>query len=550
VLATPLPPVLTALTAALDPHRPPEPLTDGDWTGTAQVYAVAALLRDLLAGHDDVPVPVLEVLRAALAADPDRRPADPVALADRLALAASEAENETSRPPAAAARPRADAPRPLGSRYWLDTPIGRGATGHVWAGRRREDDSPVAVKLLRAELAADPGVVNRFLRERLVLTGLRHPHLVRVHDLVAEGEVLGIVMDLVEGEDLRKVVKRGPLPLTGAATLLAQVAGALAAVHAADLVHRDVKPENVLVAPGPTALLTDFGIARAVAGSAHTELIGTPSYVAPELVMGRPPTPACDVYALGVTAYELLTGRKPFTGGTSEAILRAHLDQPVQRPGDVDPAAWDLVSASLARQPQDRPDAAEVARGWSRLAGLPEVTGPPAAPRNRVDSDDGGGPDGHTGTALSARPVPVRPAEERPQRRRRGRAVAVAAAVALGVAGGAGVAVWHARGTPHAAPPAVPTSAPASAARPYLVPATVKGRTLRWGTRATGLPGFAGYVVLDERARPVSDPLSGDVTSYTPTNLKPGKQSCFLVLALGVSAAPDDPPAQPACVTP
>src|SRR5262249_1325619 len=149
----------------------------------------------------------------------------------------------------------------------LDEPIGRGATGHVWAGRRREDGSPVAVKLLRAELATDPGVVNRFLRERLVLTGLRHKHLVRVHDLVAEGDVLGIVMDLVDGEDLRHFLARGPLPEATAATLLAQVAAALAAVHAAGLVHRDIKPENVLVAAGPTALLSDFGIARAVAGS-------------------------------------------------------------------------------------------------------------------------------------------------------------------------------------------------------------------------------------------------------------------------------------------
>lgn len=264
--------------------------------------------------------------------------------------------------------------RPLGSRYLLDRRIGRGATGHVWAGRRRDDGYPVAVKLLRSELAEDPDVVMRFLREKSTLTRLRHPNLVQVHDLVAEGEVLAIVMDLVRGEDLRRRATRGPLSRVEAAVLLAQTAGALAAVHAARVVHRDVKPENILITDRdgqPTALLTDFGIARALEGPAltrPTQLVGTPAYIAPELAVGRAPEPASDVYSLGVTAYELLAGHRPFHADAPIALLRAHVEDIPTRPPGVDDATWALIAACLAKSPADRPSAAEVAVHWATLA--------------------------------------------------------------------------------------------------------------------------------------------------------------------------------------
>ncbi|WP_327009875.1 serine/threonine-protein kinase [Dactylosporangium sp. NBC_01737] len=428
--------------------------------------------------------------------------------------------------------------RPLGSGYLLDTPIGRGATGVVWAGRRRRDNAPVAVKLLRGDLATDPDTVNRFLRERTVLVRLQHPNLVRVYDLVAEGDDLGIVMELVDGENLRARAGRVRLDLADAATVIAQVADALAEVHAAGLVHRDVKPENVLVTErdgGIVALLSDFGIARAVDGAAHTDLIATPTYVAPELITGDPPGPPVDVYALGVTAYELLAGRPPFSGPGLDALLQAHVHTPPTRPPGLADDVWDLVEACLRKEPAARPKIADVAFRWSRLAGtagsrpLPELA--PAS----------------TDTALSARRVPEPPAPEPPKRRRG--LVAAAAVAVLGVAGG--VAIAYSRDDPTPGPG--PRAGQSSAVQSYhLMPATVRltGPTahLTWPD-GTALPGLSGYVVLDERFRPVSETLPPTVTSYTAPLPGAGRRACFLVLAVGVSDPTSATPPPPACVT-
>ncbi|WP_165975410.1 serine/threonine-protein kinase, partial [Actinomadura rubrisoli] len=217
-------------------------------------------------------------------------------------------------PPTAAA----SSASPLGSLYLLEHVIGSGATGRVWQGRRRADDALLAVKVLRGEFADDMDAVTRFLRQKTVLRGLAHPHLVRVRDLVAEGDVLAIVMDLVDGDDLRRVLAAGTLRPDQFLTVLGQAAGALAAVHAAGVTHRDIKPENVLVTrrgAEPFALLTDFGLAGIADGAVLTrasQLVGTPAYIAPEAVAGRPAGPAADVYALGVTLYEALAGRRPF----------------------------------------------------------------------------------------------------------------------------------------------------------------------------------------------------------------------------------------------
>src|SRR5262249_43741285 len=133
---------------------------------------------------------------------------------------------------------------PLGSGYVLDHAIGQGAYGRVWYGRRRGDGSPVAIKVLRSEYLTDPDVLARFLRERTMLMGLHHPHLVAVEDLVVEGDTAAVVMELVDGHDLRRVGRQGRLDVDGALTVLAQVAHALAYIHAAGILHRDIKPEN------------------------------------------------------------------------------------------------------------------------------------------------------------------------------------------------------------------------------------------------------------------------------------------------------------------
>jgi hypothetical protein len=275
-------------------------------------------------------------------------------------------------PPTAAAGPARGIP--LGQRYLLQHPIGDGSTGRVWQGVRRADGSTVAIKVLHAEYAVDPTMVERFRRESTAVRELRHPHLVRVDELVVEPDVVAVVMELVNGDDLRRVMQGGGLDTRRAVALLAQVATALAYVHAAGVLHRDVKPENILItrrAGQPWALLSDFGLAR-VAGARQltrsTQLLGTPAYLAPELLAGRGYGAPVDVYALGVTAYELLTGRRPFDGAHPLAVMRAHLDDEVPRPTDMAPDLWRLIRSCLAKRPEDRPTAADLAAQLTSLA--------------------------------------------------------------------------------------------------------------------------------------------------------------------------------------
>ncbi|HEY0409791.1 MAG TPA: protein kinase, partial [Candidatus Dormibacteraeota bacterium] len=267
---------------------------------------------------------------------------------------------------------------PLGSSYLLFDSIGRGGMGRVWKGTVRSTGEAVAVKVLNPELAADPEVVARFLQERGILVGLDHPHLVGVHDLVAEGGTLAIVMDLVQGSDLRRYLgEKGALAPAFAAGLMAQVLTGLAAVHSAGIVHRDLKPENILLdlthGDPPCARLSDFGIARLTTGPGLTRttgLIGTPEYMAPEMAEQAEAGPPADIYAAGIVLYELLAGRTPFAGGAAVAILRRHIDEPPARPEGLPDALWQLLSEMLAKRPDQRPNAMQAA---DRLVALVPV---------------------------------------------------------------------------------------------------------------------------------------------------------------------------------
>lgn len=217
--------------------------------------------------------------------------------------------------------------RPVGSKYLLEEPLGRGATGTVWRASQRETagseaavagrpGETVAIKVLKEELASDPDIVMRFLRERSVLLRLTHPNIVRVRDLVVEGDLLALVMDIVDGPDLHRYLREnGPLTPVAASLLTAQVADALAASHADGVVHRDLKPANVLLRQDGGEMhpmLTDFGIARLADSPGLTrtqEFVGTPAYIAPESAEGRPQTSAVDIYGAGIMLYELVTGR-------------------------------------------------------------------------------------------------------------------------------------------------------------------------------------------------------------------------------------------------
>ncbi|MFD8703491.1 protein kinase [Kitasatospora sp. NPDC059648] len=288
--------------------------------------------------------------------------------------------------------------RPVGSKYLLEETLGRGATGTVWRGLVRQDvqvpgsepGQQVAIKVLREELAADPDVVMRFLRERSLLLRLSHPNIVRVRDLVVEGELLALVMDLVEGPDLARYLRaNGPFSPIAGALLMAQVADALAASHADGIVHRDLKPANVLLASTVVQgaermhpMLTDFGIARLADSPGVTrthEFVGTPAYVAPESAEGRPQTSAVDVYGAGIMLYELVTGRQPFQGDSALAVLQAHLAQEPQRPSTMPEPLWTVIERCLRKDPAQRPSATTLARALRVVAAGVGVHASPAA---------------------------------------------------------------------------------------------------------------------------------------------------------------------------
>ncbi|WP_432172210.1 serine/threonine-protein kinase [Streptomyces sp. Tue6028] len=276
--------------------------------------------------------------------------------------------------------------RPVGSKYLLEEPLGRGATGTVWRARQRETagaeaavagqpGETVAIKVLKEELASDADVVMRFLRERSVLLRLTHPNIVRVRDLVVEGDLLALVMDLVDGPDLHRYLREnGPFSPVAAALLTAQVADALAASHADGVVHRDLKPANVLLKQDDGQMhpmLTDFGIARLADSPGLTrthEFVGTPAYVAPESAEGRPQTSAVDIYGAGILLYELVTGRPPFSGGSALEVLHQHLSAEPRRPSTVPDPLWTVIERCLRKNPDERPSAENLARGLRAVA--------------------------------------------------------------------------------------------------------------------------------------------------------------------------------------
>jgi hypothetical protein len=252
----------------------------------------------------------------------------------------------------------------IGSRYVVREVIGRGAFGTVWRGDG--PDGPVAVKILREEYAASPELVSAFIRERSALRRLSHPNIVRVHDLVAEGDVLALVMDLVDGTNLRiGLHERGIVPPVVAAALVATVADALATAHAAGVVHRDLKPENILLRPDSTPVLTDFGVAALVEQTVLRgafPIHGTPHYMAPEIATGRPARTSADVYAVGILLYEMLAGRPPFTAQSPLAVLRQHVTAAPPRPTIIPDPLWNVVARCLVKDPQRRPSADALSR--------------------------------------------------------------------------------------------------------------------------------------------------------------------------------------------
>ncbi|TXS40704.1 serine/threonine protein kinase [Streptomyces sp. uw30] len=285
--------------------------------------------------------------------------------------------------------------RKIGSRYTANQILGRGSAGTVWLGEGPE--GPVAVKLLREDLASDQELVGRFVQERTALLGLEHPNVVSVRDLVVDGNDLALVMDLVRGTDLRTRLDRDRrLAPEAAVAIVADVADGLAAAHAAGVVHRDVKPENVLLdmqgplGPGGShpALLTDFGVAKLIDSPRRTratKIIGTPDYLAPEIVEGLPPRAAVDIYALATVLYELLAGFTPFGGGHPGAVLRRHVTETVAPLPGIPDELWQLIVQCLAKAPASRLRASELGVRLREL--LPLIAGMPPLDVDEPDAE-------------------------------------------------------------------------------------------------------------------------------------------------------------------
>jgi serine/threonine-protein kinase len=271
-------------------------------------------------------------------------------------------------------------------RYELEAEIAKGAIGIVWRALDTTTGERVAVKQLRPEAAVQAELVESFLGEARVLRELDHPSVIRARDLVQSAGQYALVLDLVNGVDLRRRLRAdGPLPPQVAADVVAQICDALAYVHHRGIVHGDIKPGNILVpVDGSPVRLADFGIARRVPwadgrNDADRATHATPEYVAPEVVAGEPPLPAADVYALGIVLYELLCGRTPYRGGTAGEVLRRHATcVPVPPPG-LPEQIWPVISECMIPDPDQRPSATIVARRMRAV--LPSLAGlAPLAP--------------------------------------------------------------------------------------------------------------------------------------------------------------------------
>lgn len=293
----------------------------------------------------------------------------------------------------------------LGSRYTLRSRIAVGGMGEVWRAEDTVLHREVAIKVLKGDLSGDPSFLDRFRAEARHTAALAHPGIANVFDYgeaAADGseqtDTAYLVMELIDGEPMSALLGREKrLPPDQALDILAQTGYALSAAHAAGVIHRDVKPGNILIRPDGTVKITDFGIARAVNAAPVTAtgmVMGTSYYLSPEQASGQLVTPASDVYSLGVVGYEALCGQRPFVGDSPLTVAMMHIrDEPPPLPADVPAPARAVIERAMAKDPAARfptaaamADAAVAARGGQvtvarRTAAMagPAPTGDPAA---------------------------------------------------------------------------------------------------------------------------------------------------------------------------
>ena len=281
-----------------------------------------------------------------------------------------------------------DHPRLLVERYRVGAPLGAGGMGTVFAGHDLRLDRPVAIKLLRPELAGDPGLRRRFEREARSAAQISHPRAVAVYDTGEDtSHDTFIVMELLSGRTLAHELADGPLDEARLRAVADDVLGALDAAHAQGIVHRDVKPGNILLTDDGTVKVGDFGIATSLdAGETTTAVpLGTPAYTAPERLRGLPATARSDLYSLGVVLYEAASARRPFVGdgpgGVAEAVVRGEHEPLAHRAPQLSPALVDAIERALATDPDERFERASSMRDAMRSSApaSPELA-PPTEP--------------------------------------------------------------------------------------------------------------------------------------------------------------------------
>lgn len=270
------------------------------------------------------------------------------------------AKGDTSHEPTGKPVPGLFAGKVYNNRYELVDRIAIGGMGEVWKARDKKDNKLVAIKILRPEYAGEEQFLSRLRVEASNAQRINHPNLAQVYDSGEEDGLGWIVMELVDGKPLTKMLQqRRILPLDVLLPILRQTAEALSAVHAAGVVHRDIKPGNILITSDNKVKLTDFGISRSqnqVTLTAAGMVMGTAQYLPPEQAIGQLATPSGDLYALGVVAYEALVGKRPFTGESQVDIAFAHVNSPVPvMPSHIPAPLRDLVMKLLDKKPSNRP---------------------------------------------------------------------------------------------------------------------------------------------------------------------------------------------------
>ena len=257
---------------------------------------------------------------------------------------------------------RALAPGEVVGGYRIERVLGRGGMGMVYEALQLSLDRQVAFKVLAPELSIDPQFALRFRREALIQASLSHPNIVTVHDAGEVDGMLYIVMRLIRGTTLKELIASGSIAPSQLLKVLRDVAEGLDAAHAEELVHRDVKPENILVRTGGTrAYLADFGLTRLVNESGFTaagQFVGSVLYIAPEQIIGEVPTAAVDIYSLGAVMFEGLTGSPPYRRASEIAVLFAHANEPTPRVSqlapDLPPEIDSVIERAMAKDPSAR----------------------------------------------------------------------------------------------------------------------------------------------------------------------------------------------------